>query len=101
MPGTSSKRTWPSHSNATISRSITLSLPTMTRLVFWRMARVASCTWRISSVCVMEVLGLSRDDDSACFGTCIDYTRKTGEMSPSRDDYLNHHGCRGGLLAVL
>src|SRR5437588_6959942 len=53
IPGTSSKRTCPSQSNATISRSITSSLPTITRPTFWRIERAASCTWRISSVCVM------------------------------------------------
>src|SRR6266567_3671839 len=53
IPGTSSKSTCPSQSSATINRSITSSLPTITRPTFWRIERAASCTWRISSVCVM------------------------------------------------
>src|SRR5436305_94973 len=53
MPGTSSNRTCPSQRRATMSRSMTFSLPTITRPVFWRMERAASCTWRISSVCVI------------------------------------------------
>src|SRR5579885_3484184 len=54
MPGTSSNSTCPSQSKATISRSITASLPTMTRPTFWRTVRAASCTCRISSVCVID-----------------------------------------------
>src|SRR5579885_1873608 len=54
MPGTSSNSTCPSQSKATISRSITASLPTMTRPPFWRTVRAASCTCRISSVCVID-----------------------------------------------
>src|SRR5260370_9002179 len=53
IPGTSSKSTCPSQSSATINRSITSSLPTITRPTFWRIERAASCTWRISSICVM------------------------------------------------
>src|SRR5205807_9450644 len=53
IPGTSSKSTCPSQSSATINRSIISSLPTITRPTFWRIERAASCTWRISSVCVM------------------------------------------------
>src|SRR6266516_6384309 len=44
MPGTSSSKTCPSESSATSRRSMTSSLPTITRAILARMASVTACT---------------------------------------------------------
>src|SRR5712692_2388259 len=44
MPGTSSSKTCPSESNATSRRSMTLSLPTITRATLARTASASACT---------------------------------------------------------
>ena len=62
MPGTSSRRRWPSHSKATSASSMTSSLPTMTERTASRMRRADAATSPTSSVLrsVMSLQGSSK-----------------------------------------